>query len=329
MTLLQLKYIDAIAQFGAISRAARHMFVSQPRITNALRQLEAVIGQTLFIRTSRGIKLTDEGVHFLGYARQVIEQMRLLEDQYRNVKPKRSFSVSTQHYTFAALAFVELVKQYGEDEYDFSLLEERTANVIENVRNMKSEIGLLYMSQFNEAVLQKIFRENHLRFTPLFTVRPHVFLFHAHPLAAKERIALDDLDDYPCITFDQGEENAFYFSEEALSVRTLKKRIRVTDRAAVANFLMDLGAYIITSGVLPSFLHGPDVVSRPLVTDEHMTVGIIRHADRLPSELGIAFESALKKMASDIATVDEQDGLDSVISSTLRGDNVQSKESDD
>lgn len=300
MTLTQLKYIDAIAQFGSLSRAAGRMFVSQPRMTNALRELEEEIGQTLFFRTPRGMKLTEEGVRFLGYARQVMQQMRLLEDHYNREKPKRSFSVSTQHYTFTARAFVELVKRYGEDEYDFSLLEERTAKVIENVRNMKSEIGILYMSQFNEAVLRKLLRESNLRFTPLFTVRPHVFLFREHPLAGKEVIALPDLEGFPCITFDQGEENAFYFSEEPLSVRTLRKQIRVTDRAAVANFLMDLDAYIITSGILPSFLHGSDIVARPLESDERMTVGIVRHADRIPSELGNAFENALKKMAEEI-----------------------------
>ncbi|MBQ9364375.1 MAG: LysR family transcriptional regulator [Schwartzia sp.] len=300
MTLTQLKYIDAIAQYGSLSRAAGRMFVSQPRMTNALRELEEEIGQTLFFRTPRGMKLTEEGVRFLGYARQVMQQMRLLEDHYNREKPKRSFSVSTQHYTFTARAFVELVKRYGEDEYDFSLLEERTAKVIENVRNMKSEIGILYMSQFNEAVLRKLLRESNLRFTPLFTVRPHVFLFREHPLAGKEVIALPDLEGFPCITFDQGEENAFYFSEEPLSVRTLRKQIRVTDRAAVANFLMDLDAYIITSGILPSFLHGSDIVARPLESDERMTVGIVRHADRIPSELGNAFEDALKKMAEEI-----------------------------
>ncbi len=300
MTFLQLKYVLAIAEYGSVSLAARNLFISQPSLTESLSALEKEIKKTLFVRGSRGMKPTDEGRTFLGYARQVVEQMRLLEDRYSGESGKQYFSVSTQHYTFVASAFVELAKRYGGDGYEFSLLEERTGKVIENVRTFKSEIGILYMSRSNETVLRKLLKENRLVFSPLFLAHPHVFLFRKHPLANQASVGFADLEAFPCVTFDQGEENPFYFAEEIGNERPMQKRILVTDRAAVANFLMALDAYIVTTGVLPSYLHGRDIVAVPLESSEVMTVGVIRHADRRLTELGHAFiaslETTVKKM---------------------------------
>lgn len=298
MTLLQLKYALAIAKYGSVSLAARNLFISQPSLTEALASLEREIKQTLFVRSARGMKPTDEGRTFLGHARQVVEEMRLLEDRYSGESGKPYFSVSTQHYTFVASAFVELAKQHGGEGYEFSLLEERTGKIIENVRSFKSEIGILYLSRSNETVLRKLLKESHLVFSSLFLARPHVFLFRKHPLAKKASVDFADLEPFPCVTFDQGEDNPFYFAEEIGNERPMQKRILVTDRAAVVNFLMALDAYIVTTGVLPSFLHGRDVVAVPLDADEPMTVGTIRHADRRLSDLGHAFMASLEKTAA-------------------------------
>lgn len=297
MTFLQLKYMLAIAEYGSVSLAARNLFISQPSLTEALSSLEREIRQTLFVRGPRGVTPTDEGRKFLGFARQVVEQMRLLEDRYSGESGKRYFSVSTQHYTFVASAFVELAKKHSGDDYELSLLEERTGKIIENVRNFKSEIGVLYMSRSNETVLRKLLKESRLVFSPLFMARPHVFLYRKHPLAKQASVGFADLGEFPCVTFDQGEENPFYFAEEVGSERQMKKRVLVTDRAAVANFLMALDAYIVTTGVLPSFLHGRDIVAVPLDVDEPMTVGTVRHADRRLSELGHAFMTSLAETA--------------------------------
>ncbi|MBE6093869.1 MAG: LysR family transcriptional regulator [Schwartzia succinivorans] len=297
MTFLQLKYMLAIAEYGSVSLAARNLFISQPSLTEALSSLEREIRQTLFVRGPRGVTPTDEGRKFLGFARQVVEQMRLLEDRYSGESGKRYFSVSTQHYTFVASAFVELAKKHSGDDYELSLLEERTGKIIENVRNFKSEIGVLYMSRSNETVLRKLLKESRLVFSPLFMARPHVFLYRKHPLAKRASVGFADLGEFPCVIFDQGEENPFYFAEEVGSERQMKKRVLVTDRAAVANFLMALDAYIVTTGVLPSFLHGRDIVAVPLDVDEPMTVGTVRHADRRLSELGHAFMTSLAETA--------------------------------
>jgi DNA-binding transcriptional LysR family regulator len=308
MTLQQLKYALAVAKYGSVSLAARQLFVSQPSVTEALSTLEAEIQKTLFVRSARGMKPTDEGRTFLGGARQVVEQMRLLEDRYSGESGKQYFSVSTQHYTFVASAFVELAKRYGGDDYEFSLLEERTGKVVENVRNFKSEIGVLYMSRSNEMVLRKLLKESRLVFSPLFLARPHVFLFRKHPLAKRASVSFEDLAEFPCVTFDQGEENSFYFAEEIGNERPVKKRVLVTDRAAVANFLMALDAYIVTTGVLPSYLHGRDIVAVPLDEDEPMTVGTIRHADRRLSELGHAFMASLEETAAKMGLTEPKQG---------------------
>lgn len=299
MTFTQLKYVIAIAQFGSVSLAARQLFVAQPSMTTAIMELEKEIDRTLFIRNSRGMKLTEEGMKFLGYAKQILRQMEMLEDRYARRDSRRYFAVSTQHYTFTASAFVELVRQYEGEDYEFSLLEERTGKIIENVKNLKSEIGILYLSRFNEVIIRKILKENNLYFSPLFMVKPHVFLFRGHPLAVKERISLAELEPFPCITFDQGEENSFYFSEEICSERESPKHIFVTDRAAVSDFLMELSAYIITTGILPSYLHGRDIIARPLDVDEVITVGVIRHVNQRTSEIGHAFLALLEKAAEE------------------------------
>ncbi len=298
MTLQQLKYVLAVAEYGSVSLAARKLFVSQPSLTEALSSLEREIRRTLFVRGPRGMSLTDEGRKFLGGARQVVEQMRLLEDRYSGESGKQYFSVSTQHYTFTASAFVELVRQCGGDNYEFSLLEERTGKILENVRTFKSEIGVLYMSRANEAVLRKLLQESRLVFSPLFVARPHVFLFRKHPLAKRASVAFADLEAYPGVMFDQGEENPFYFAEEVGSERPMKKCLHVTDRAAVVNLLMELDAYIVTTGVLPSYLHGRDIVAVPLESEEVMTVGVVRHADRRLSEPGRAFLTSLTETAA-------------------------------
>ncbi len=226
MTLTQLRYVTAIAKYGSISLAARQLFVTQPSMTTALQDLEKEIGRELFIRNSRGVQLTEKGLKFLGHAKQILRQMEMLEDRYLHEESKQYFAVSTQHYTFTASAFVELVRQYEGWGYEFSLLEERTEKIIENVRTLKSEIGILYLSRFNEAVLRKIFKESKLYFSPFFMVKPHVFIFRDHPLAKKDALELEDLEPFPCITFDQGEENSFYYAEEICSERSLENRSR-------------------------------------------------------------------------------------------------------
>jgi DNA-binding transcriptional LysR family regulator len=301
MTLQQLKYAIAVAEKGSVSNAAKSMFVSQPSLSNSIRALEEEIEITIFTRSNKGINITNDGIEFLGYARQVLAQSNILEDKYLNhTCRKQKFCISTQHYPFAANAFVELVKEFGGDEYEFTLRETKTYEIIQDVKNLKSELGLIYLSNYNESVLRKLLKESQLVFSALFTVKPHVFICREHPLAAQKSISLDDLEEYPCISFEQGENNSFYFSEEILSVRSVKKSIKVSDRAAVVNFMIGLNGYTISSGVYPKYLHSQEIISVPLDVDEKITVGVIQHKNTMPTKLGTIYLKALKDIAMNI-----------------------------
>ncbi|MBM7868564.1 DNA-binding transcriptional LysR family regulator [Clostridium pascui] len=287
MTLQQLRYAIEVAEKGSISEAAKSLFITQPSLSNAIKELETEIKTTIFTRTNKGVLISKEGGEFLGYARQVLQQTDLLESKYLNERTvKQKFSVSTQHYTFAANAFVELVREFGAEEYEFTINETKTWEIIEDVKNLHSEIGIIYLSNYNEAVLRKIFEENNLIFTELFVAEPHVFLYNRHPLAGKKSIEIEELDEYPCLSFSQGQYNSFYFTEEILSTRIVKKSIKVSDRAAIVNFMIGLNGYTISTGVFPKYLHGDDIISVPLEVEEKIQVGTIVHKDMILSSLG-------------------------------------------
>lgn len=224
MTLRQLRYIIKIVECGSITEASKQLFISQPSLSAAVKELEKELGIEIFYRTTKGITLSIDGNEFLSYARQVIEQTQLLEQRYTGKNPpKRLCSISTQHYAFAVNAFVELLSELDVEEYEFTLRETRTNEIIEDVTNLRSEIGVIYLSDFNEKVINKLLKENHLRFNFLFEASAHVFVSSKHPLADNKRVTLEDLEDYPFLAFEQGEYNSFYFSEEILSTVPRKK----------------------------------------------------------------------------------------------------------
>jgi len=300
MTLQQLRYIIKIVECGSITEAAKQLFISQPSLSNAVKELEAELGIEIFYRTTKGISLSIDGTEFLAYARQVVEQTELLEQRYLGKKPSKQLcSVSTQHYAFAVNAFVNLLLALDVDEYEFTLRETRTYEIIEDVKNLRSEIGILYLSDFNEKVLNKLLKENHLIFTPLFKADPHVFISSVHPLANKDTVTLEDLDNYPFLAFEQGEYNSFYFSEEILSTAPHKKTIHVSDRATLFNMLIGLNGYTICTGVLNSDLNGDNIISVPLETEEKMLVGWIANEKAHLSAIASDYITELKRLISE------------------------------
>lgn len=302
MTLQQLKYVVMVAEKGTISEAAQALFISQPSLTNAIKELEKELQIIIFNRTNKGIYISKEGEEFLGYARQVLEQTNLLEERYLKSTPiKRNFCVSTQHYSFAINAFVDFIQEYGREEYDFSLRETTTHEIIEDVTRLKSEIGILYLNDFNETILMKLIRENNLKFEELFQAKPHIFISSHNPLAKKSKVTLSDLEPYPYLSFEQGEYNSFYFSEEILSTLERKKNIRVRDRATLFNLLIGLNGYTISSGIISKELNGQDIIAIPLDSDETIRIGILTHKKLQPSMLGEAYIRSLKKHIDSIS----------------------------
>ncbi|BCJ98671.1 LysR family transcriptional regulator [Anaerocolumna chitinilytica] len=300
MTLQQLKYVVTVADKGTISEAAKELFISQPSLTNAIKELENEMQITIFNRTNKGIIVSNAGDEFLAYARQVLEQANLLEERYLNVKKQSArFSVSAQHYSFAVNAFVDVIREFGGSQYDFTLRETQTNEIIEDVSRLKSEIGILYTSVKNEEVIQKLIRQNSLEFEELFVAKPHVFISSKHPLAKREQITLKELDEYPYLSFEQGDYNSFYFSEEILSTIDRNKNIKVRDRATLFNLAVGLNGYTVSTGVISKELNGENIIARPLMVDEYMRVGTIKQRNMPLSRYGKAYIEALKKHVSE------------------------------
>lgn len=296
MTLQQLKYTIIAAETGSITEAAKILYLSQPSLSGAIKDVEKEIGFSIFTRCRAGIALTKEGMEFLGYARQVVQQMELLESKYISNQPvKQRFCISTQHYTFTANAFVELVQQFGQEHFEFILNETQTHQIIKDVKNRFSDLGILYFSRGNENVLQKALDQNDLTFHELFPATPHVFLRKDHPLAHHAFLKLSDLKPYPKLSFVQGNYESSYFSEELFSNEPAEKTIKVSDRAAIVNFMIGLDGYTISSGIFPKYLQGDEIVSIPLKEPEIMRIGYILNKDQELSELGQIYIDALKK----------------------------------
>lgn len=294
MTLTQLRYAITIARASSMNEAARNLFISQPSLSAAIKDLEEEIGVELFRRSNRGISVTPEGEEFLGYARQVVEQYELMESKYISKKPsKKKFSVSTQHYTFAVDAFVEMVKQFGMDEYEFAIHETKTYSVIEDVKNFKSEIGILYLNDFNSKILTKLFHEYNLEFHEILKCSIYVYMWKGHPLANREEIELSELLEYPCLSFEQGEYNSFYFAEEVLSTYEYKRLIKADDRATLLNLMIGLNGYTLCSGIICEKLNGSEYCAVKLKSDEIMTIGYL-------ARKGVAISSLGKKYLEEI-----------------------------
>lgn len=296
MTLQQLRYVVTVAETGNITEASKRLFISQPSLTNAIRELEKEMNINIFNRTNKGVAVTNDGDVFLSYARQVLEQTSLLEEKFLNKSEQNpKFSVSCQHYSFAVNAFVDVIREFGGSQYDFTLRETQTYEIIEDVSRLKSEIGILYTSSKNEEVILKIIKQNDLKFEELFVAKPHVFISSRHPLATKDMITLEDLEDYPYLSFEQGDYNSFYFSEEILSTLDRRKNIKVRDRATLFNLVIGLNGYTVSSGVISQELNGENIIAKPLCVEETMRIGTITHKDMPLSRYGAAYMEFLKR----------------------------------
>ena len=305
MTLQQLRYLVAIAEYGSINAAATNLFASQSNLSTAVRDLEREFGITIFTRSNRGVTPTNEGTELLGYARQVLEQADMLENRYAKGKNTQlRLAISTQHYAFSVEAFIKTVEDCSSRaEYDFILREAATGEIISDVASFRSEIGILYTDSFNQRVLGKAFDDANLEFHPLFEAEAHVFVGEKHPLAGKQIIDPAELEEWPRYSFEQGTENSFYFSEEPLAHLPHKRIIRISDRGTLTNLLTSFNGYTLSTGVLsPEMLRG--IVSIPLNADARMRVGYLIHRERKPSELLLAYIQNLQDIVKSNPTVE-------------------------
>ncbi|WP_086350907.1 LysR family transcriptional regulator [Candidatus Enterococcus clewellii] len=308
MRIQQLEYLEKIAAIGSINEAAKSLFLSQPTLSNAIKELESEMGICLLHRSKSGVSLTEEGQEFLAYAKQVIDQVDLLEKRYKHSYTRTSrLSISSQHYAFSVHAFVEFIHAYEDDGYQFTLRETETQNILEDVAGFRSELGILFLSDFNRQILEKLFEEKNLVFSSLFYATPHIFVSKDNPLAGRESVTLEELDDLPYLSFEQGNSNSFYFSEEILSTRTYKKHIKVSDRATIFNLMVGLNGYTFSSGIISRELNDDSIVAVPLAVPEQIEIGWIKSQRTTLSPLGSHYLETLKKHIRDygFATIEE------------------------
>lgn len=296
MTLTQLQYVVAIADTKSMNKAASVLFVSQPALSGAVKELEDELSTQLFVRTNKGIVVTTEGEEFLRYARQMVELGNLVEERFGGKTiAKKKFSVSMQHYSFAVEAFIELAKEFEVGEYELAVHETKTHEVIDNVKNYRSELGVIYKNEFNKKAMKKILYENDLEFIPLYDCRIFVYLSKNHPLADKDKIKMEELMEYPCLSFEQGDKSSFYFAEEVFSTLSYKQIIKADDRATMLNLMTGLNGYTLCSGIICQKLNGEMHISVPLDTQDTMTIGYIKRKNIPLSMLGNRYIEILKK----------------------------------
>lgn len=307
MTIQQLNYVITISEKGSLNKAAEVLYVTQPSLTSAVRELEKELGITLFNRGGKGVTLTNDGAEFIQYARQVVTQYdRLLEKYGKGGNLRKKFGISCQHYSFAVKSFVEMVKQFDTDEYEFAIRESKTRDVIEDVTTGKSEVGILYLSDFNRKAIGKFLKSSQLEFHPLIKCEPYVYLWKGHPLAKKKSIRLEELRDYPCLSFEQGPSGAFYFAEEILSTYDYIRTIKATDRATMLNLMVGLNGYTLCSGIICEELNGSDYVAVAFEDEEEevaagrMEIGYIVKENMILSQMAEKYIAELKRYLSSI-----------------------------
>lgn len=299
MTLQQLAYLVTVAECGNITEAADKLFISQPSLSAAIHNLEKEMGVTAFIRSSKGVVATREGEELLSYARMLLEQADNMKEHFGSGNRRApKFSVSCQHYSFAVNAFVDLIKAYDADQYSFIIRETQTGEIIEDVANGKSEIGVIYLSEHNEEVILKLIKNNNLLFDELYIAGPHVFICKEHPLASHKLIKIEELKPYPYLVYEQGNNNSFYFSEEFLSMLDFPKNIQVRDRATLFNLVIGLNGFTVSSGVIDHKLNGSDIIAKPLAVDKIMRIGVIKKKNTIFSPYASSYMKALKNHLS-------------------------------
>lgn len=300
MTLQQLNYAITISETGSFNKAAEVLYVAQPSLTSAIRELEKEEKIRIFNRSGKGVTLTNDGTEFMLYARQVFQQYEILQEKFgRNGVRKKKFGVSTQHYSFAVKAFVEMVKSFDTSKYEFSIRETRTCEVIEDVSTLHSEVGILYLSDFNRKTLIKMFSSNSLEFHRLIDCQAYVYLWRGHPLAGKKFITFPELADYPCLSFEQGGNSSFYFAEEILSTNDYPRTIKACDRATMLNLMIGLNGYTLCSGIVCEELNGSDYITVPYKADDlnpnsAMEVGYLVRKNSMLSEIGKRYITELQ-----------------------------------
>ncbi len=294
MTIQQCKYVVKIAKTGSFSEAAKQLFIAQSSLSISIKQLEQELGIKIFERSGNGVYLTNEGEEFVSYATRVCESDDFITDRYSNRNIQKRLYIATQHYDFIADIFGNFLKKFNTDSYRFSIREIETYNVIRDVETGHCDIGIIAIKDGDYDVMQRYLGNKKLTFEKLLIVSPHVFLRKEHPLATSKRLANSDLKKYPYVSYEQGEHNSSFFTEELTDISYIDRHIEISDRATLMNVLMLTDSYTIGTGIMPSALNKGDIVSVPFESKESYIIGYLLNDERKISEVTQAFISQLE-----------------------------------
>ena len=311
MTIQQLRYVITISETGSFNKAAEILYVAQPSLTSSIKELEKELGISIFHRSGRGATLTNDGVEFVLYARQLYQQYEALLQKYGKMGTlKKKFGISTQHYSFAVKSFVEMVKKFNTAEYEFAIRETKTRDIIEDVSTGKSEIGIIYLSNFNRMAITKLLHTKDLEFHELTACEAYVYLWKGHPLAKCDSIRFEQLNDYPCLSFEQGDNSSFYFAEEILSTNEYARTIKASDRATMLNLMIGLNGYTLCSGIICEELNGSNYIAVPFEYEDsesadRMVIGYITRKNMPLTRMGALYIDEIKQYLAEHNRPDE------------------------
>lgn len=297
MNITQIKYVLQTAASSSMREAATKLFVSQPTLSSSIRDLEEELGILIFERTNKGISLTDAGREFITYAKKAVGQYEILEERYlAKDSGKEHFSVSTQHYNFAIKAFTAVIRKNDPERFVFSIHETKTREVLEDVTSLKSEVGIISFSGTNEGLIRKLFKDYQLEFVPLMQRETYAYVWKNHKLAGRKDVSIEELQEYPCVAFDQADDSNYYLAEEAMSDYDFRKLIKSDDRATTMEIISELGGYSIGSGMLSgeeAILDG--LVSIKLKEEDPLTIGYITRKGSRMSKYGKQYIEELQR----------------------------------
>ncbi len=299
MTIQQCKYVLEIAKTGSFNKAAKQLFIAQSSLSMSIKSLEQELKIQIFERSGNGIRLTDDGSEFVKYATQICENSDFVSERYSSNKVQQKLYIVTQHYDFIADIFGKMLSKITDiDEYKFALREIQTYDVIREVETAYSDIGILAIKDSDYDIMKRYLGRKGLLFTPFLHAKPHVFMRKTHPLAKAEVLRNADLKDFPYVSYEQGEHNSSFFTEEIMNVPYVSKHIEISDRATLMNVLLLTDSYTIGTGIMPSALNRKDIVSIPLKSDEFYIIGYILNEDRKISGMLEKFITLLEKSSN-------------------------------
>lgn len=300
MTFQQLKYILEIARCGSINKAASNLFISQSNISNSVKELEKELNIIIFDRTNKGVDLTNKGKEFISYIRPLIEQKEKIEQFYSSEvsEPLLSFSVSSQRYPFTVDAFINFINQRNVNRYDLHIKETDMYQVIDDIYNNKSDVGIIFLSDMTEKFIRKVLKSKNIEFNEIRRVKPHVFVKNTHPFANYEMVNINDLYDFPYVAFAQENGISLDFSEEValIDFKYSKKTIYIHDRATAYNIIANTDAFSIGSGIIPKGYGDERIITIPIANNtQEMKLGWIKLKGKQLTNEVIDFVSCLEK----------------------------------